>query len=90
MYSCNAKLTEFKFISAFFCLEDLIWPWKVITPIEESNENQEELEIKIVESTVNTIKEEEIVEQKEVKDSKNPNVSDEGAQQITLDLWLNR
>ena len=56
------------------------------TQVEEVNEDQEELKMKIEESTVNTIIEEEIVEQTEVKDSKKPNVSDEGAQQITLDL----
>ena len=56
------------------------------THVEEFNEDPEELEMKIEESKVNTIKEEEIVEKKKVKDSKKPNVSDEGAQQITLDL----
>ena len=56
------------------------------THVEEVNEDQEESEMKIQETIVNTIKEKENVEQKEVKDSKKPNVSDEGAQQITLDL----
>ena len=56
------------------------------THVEEVNEGQEEFDMPTEESTVNTIKEEEIVEKKKVKDSKKPNVSDEGAQQITLDL----
>lgn len=55
-------------------------------PVEKSNEYQEELEMKIEESTVNTNKDENIIVKKEIIDSKKPNVSDEGAQQITLDL----